>query len=246
MKTKPFFLYFIIAFFVLPSTSSFAQHEGDVCVSIAAGVSVPLLDYAKTDFDDESSGFARPGGVIQLDFSYQLNDYLSLSGMLTGGMNRFDYVALQDWLTQNFANSLPDTRWVVESKSWGLGGILAGVTGQLPLSRNKIFIEGKLQGGLLYVYSPARYITGTESGEEDIMINTEQYASPSWAVDVGLGMRYFHKRNRYFRLAADYLLAHPYYNGVETTSNIGVAPAESFSQRVSTVNITLGIGYIVN
>ena len=245
MRTKAFILIAVFAMLVLAVSQAGAQ-EGEIYMSINAGVSIPMLDYAQSDFDNESSGFARPGGMLKLDFGYRLNDYLSLSAMLSGGMNRFDYVELQEWLTANFANTLPDTRWIVESKSWGLGGLLAGITGQLPFRYNKWYLEARLLGGLMYVYSPARYISGKETGKDDILINTEQYASPSWAIDGGLGIRYKHNRSQYFILGADYLLAHPKYNNVETTSSIGLETAESFSQRVSTLNISLGLGYVIN
>lgn len=245
MKTQtPKFLLTLVVMLFLPA--SLISQEGEVYVSINAGVSIPLLDYAEADFDNESSGFARPGGTLKIDFGYGLNDYLSLAGMFVGGVNRFDYVELQDWLTENFASSLPDTRWVVESKSWGIGGLLAGVRGHLPLVTNRLFLEANAMGGFIYVYSPGRYITGVEDGEEDLLITTEQYASLSWALDAGLGLRYKRTRTQYFVLSADYLIGNPKYNGVETTSNIGLEVADSFSQRVSTLNITLGLGYIID
>jgi hypothetical protein len=237
------FLGFLLLSF-LPST--LMSQEGEVYVSINAGVSIPLLDYAESDFDNESSGFAKTGASLKIDFGYGLNDYLSLTGMFLGGVNRFDYIELRDWLTENFATTLPNTQWVVESKSWGLGGLLVGARGHLPLVTNTLFLEATAMGGFLYVYSPARYITGVTEGEEDITISTEQYASPSWALDGGLGLRYKRSRSQYFILSADYIISNPYYSGVETNSSIGLESADSFSQRVSTINIMLGLGYIID
>lgn len=245
MKAKVISNIFLAALFLL-SPALLSGQEGEVYVSVSAGVSIPLLDYAESDFDNESSGFARTGAGLKVDFGYRLNDYLSLSGMFTGGVNRFDYVKLENWFTENFANTLPDTRWVVESKSWGMGGLLVGVTTQMPLYVNRLFIEVKAMGGFLYVYSPARYITGKETGEDDILITTEQYASPTWALDAGLGLRYMRNRTQYFILSADYLLGNPYYSGVETPNDIGLQVSDSFSQRISTLNISLGLGYIID
>ena len=245
MKTNTVIILLSI-FLVILIPSSVLSQEGEVYVSINAGISIPLLDYAESDFDNESSGFANTGAGLKIDFGYGLNDYLSLSGMFIGGVNRFDYIELRDWLTENFATTLPNTQWVVESKSWGLGGLLVGVKAHLPLVTNQLFLEASAMGGFIYVYSPARYITGVTVGEEDIMITTEQYASPSWALDGGIGLRYKRTRTQYFILSADYLIGNPYYSGVETTSSIGLEAADSFSQRVSTINIMLGLGYIIN
>lgn len=236
---------FISLLLILPATSR--SQEGEVYVSMAGGASIPLSDYAATDFDDPSSGFARTGGNFAINFGYRMNEYLSVTGLLSGSVNRFDYIKLQDWFTENYKESLPDTRWLVESKSWGLGGLMAGLTGSLPLSPNKLFLDARILGGFTYVYSPAVSITGLEDGEDDLRVYIDQYSAISWALDFGAGFRYNRTRKQYFTLYADYLLANPKYTNVQIQNNdIDLQRETSFSQRISAVNITLGIGYIVN
>lgn len=241
MKLQAILIIVLALLYTIIPAGAVAQ-EGEVYVSIGGGVSIPLADYAKSDFDEESSGFAKPGGNFNINFGYRLNEYLSLTGLLDGCVNRLDYIKMQDQLTE----SMPDKSWVVESKNWGLGGLMIGATGSLPLVTNRLFIELRALGGFLYVNSPARYITGTEDGAEDIKIDTEQYSSLSWSLDFGAGLRYNRSRNQYFILYADYMLAHPYYTGVQTVSNIDFEWEDAFSQKISTINISLGIGYIVN
>lgn len=246
MKATNKILAIIICLLLIIPANAISQ-EGDVYVSLAGGVSIPLLDYAATDFSDPSSGFARPGGNFAINFGYRLNEYLSLTGLLSGSVNRFDYVELQNWLTDYYKEELPDTRWLVESKSWGLGGLMAGITGSLPLSPNKIFLDARLLGGFTYVYSPALTVTGLEDNEEDKILFIDQYSAISWALDLGAGFRYQRTRSQYFTLYADYLLANPLYNGVILqTNDLNLQRETSFTQRVSAVNITFGIGYIVN
>lgn len=237
----------LIISFTLIIPSGLRSQEGDVYVSLSGGASIPLSDYAATDFDIESSGFASTGGSFTIDFGYRLNEYLSLEGLLSGGVNRFDYVALQDWFNENYTEALPDTRWLVESKSWGLGGLLVGLTGSLPLTRNKLCLDARALAGFTYVYSPALTITGFENGEDDLRLYIDQYSAISWAIDIGAGFRYKRTRKQYFTLYADYVVAHPQYNSVEIQDNdIGLSRETSFSQKIYTINITLGIGYIVN
>jgi len=242
---KPNFLLpiFLLIFFITYTAQS---QEGDVYVSIGAGASIPLADYASTDFSDEASGFAMVGGNFNINFGYRFNEYLSASGLLSGCMNRYDYVELQSWLTEEFAEPLPDTKWIVESKNWGLGGLMAGFTGTLPLVTNSLFFEARLLGGFMYAYSPAIYVTGKETGEEDKIINIEQASAPSWVIDAGAGFRYNRTRKQYFILFADYMHSNPSFNNVRTNTNMGFERDESFSQQTSTINISIGIGYIVN
>ena len=167
--------------------------------------------------------------------------------MLNGSVNRYDYIALQDWFTQAFGETLPNTSWAVQTKNWGLGGLLAGVTGSLPISPKKLFLDGRLLGGFTYVYSPALDIRGIESGEEDIRVYIDQYSTVSWALDLGAGFRYHRSRSQYFTLYADYFIAHPYYTGVHVQEDdLGLNRETSFSQKIYAINISLGLGYIID
>lgn len=227
--------------------NSILAQEGDVYVSLFAGASIPLAEYAEAEFSNPGSGFARAGGNFGVNFGYRFNEYISLSGMLNGSVNRYDYIKLQDWFNENLAEL--ERSWVVETKSWGLGGLLAGITGSLPLVTNTLYLDARALGGFTYVYSPAIYISGIDkkNNSEDIYINIEQYSSGSWALDFGAGLRYNRNRKQYFTLYADYFMANPNYSGVKTESNTeGEIRSEAFSQKINAVNISFGIGYIVN
>lgn len=229
------------------SFSALNAQEGDVYVSIGGGASIPLADYAKTDFNDEASGFAKVGGNFNINFGYRFNEYFSLSGLLNGCVNRYDYIKAQDQLYGIFQDEYPDTKWIVESKSWGLGGLLIGGTASLPLGGNTIFFEVRALGGFIYAYSPAIYITGKETGEEDRQVSIEQSSAASWAFDAGAGFRYKRTKNQYFILFADYMMAQPHFSNVAVTSiNNDLQRQEEFTQNIGTLNISIGIGYIVN
>jgi hypothetical protein len=245
MKRHIAFLSSIILVFSLFLTNAMSQ-EGEVYVSIGAGASIPLAEYSNTDFDDEGSGFAKTGGAFNINFGYRFNEYISLSGLLSGGVNRYDYIKLQDWLTSEYAEALPETSWIVESKNWGLGGFMAGVTGSLPIVTNTFFIEARALAGFIYTYSPTIDVTGKETGVEDKKIQIEQSSAISWSIDAGIGLRYNRSRKQYFILNADYLMAKPYFSDVRTNTNFGVERDEAYTQKINTVNITIGIGYIVN
>ncbi|MCK4568940.1 MAG: outer membrane beta-barrel protein [Bacteroidales bacterium] len=233
----------LLLFFITPTAQS---QEGDVYVSLGAGVSIPMAEYANADFSDEASGFAMVGGNFNINFGYRFNDYFSVCGLLSGCVNRYDYVKVQDWFQQEFAEALPDTRWIVESKNWGTGGLMVGATGSLPLVTNRFYLEARLMGGFMYAYSPAIYVTGQEKDEPDKRIDIEQASAPSWVFDAGAGFRYKRTRKQYFILFADYMHSNPSFNNVRTNTNMGYERDESFTQQISTVNISIGIGYIVN
>ncbi len=217
--------------------------DSEIFVGLGGGMSIPLSDYAATDFGEETSGFARIGGNFNIYFGYRFNEFFSLAGYLNGCMNRYDYIKVQEWFTEEY----PDSRWVVESKNWGLGGLLVGPVGSVPIVTNKFFLDVRLLGGFLYAYSPAIYITGTEDGEEDKILNIEQGSAASWALDAGAGFRYNRTRNQYFILFADYLYSKAKFSNVGVnTEEFGFERADTFTQEISTINISIGIGYIIN
>jgi len=235
-----------VIFFILIINPLHSQ-DNEVFVSLSGGASIPLGEYAETDFSDEASGFARIGGNFNIYFGYRFNEFFSISGLLDGCVNRYDYVKVQDWFTENFAESLPNTSWVVESKNWGLGGLLVGPVGSIPIVTNRFFFDVRLLGGFLYAYSPAVYITGVESGEPDKVLNIEQGSAIAWAVDAGAGFRYNRTRNQYFILLADYLYSHPSFSNIGiNTEEFTFARDNTYSEVVSTINISIGIGYIIN
>jgi len=244
MKTTIRIIPFIFLIFCLmPGIQS---QDDEVFVSLGGGASIPLGEYAATDFNEESSGFARVGGNFNIFFGYRFNEFFSISGLLNGCMNRYDYVKAQEWLTENNAESLPETSWVVESKNWGLGGILAGPVGSIPIVTNRFFFDLRLLAGFIYAYSPAIYITGVESGEEDKVLNIEQGSAASWALDVGAGFRYNRSRKQYFILLADYMYSKPSFSNIGVnTQGFTFERDESYTQMVSTINISIGIGYII-
>lgn len=237
-------LFIMMFLFAAPMLHS---QDDEVFVSLGGGASIPLGEYAGSDFSEESSGFARVGGNFNIYFGFRFNEFFSIAGLLNGCVNRYDYVKVQEWFTENFAESLPNTSWVVESKNWGLGGLLAGPVGSIPIVTNRFFFDVRLLGGFLYAYSPAIYVTGVESGEPDKVLNIEQGSVISWAVDAGAGFRYNRSRNQYFILMADYLYSNPNFNNIGiNTEEFSFERDNAYSQVVSTINISIGIGYIIN
>ena len=235
---------FFFLLFLLPNARS---QDSEVFVGIGGGASIPLGEYAASDFSEESSGFARVGGNFNIYFGYRFNEFFSISGLLNGCVNRYDYVKVQEWFTENYAEELPNTSWIVESKNWGLGGLLAGPVGSIPIVTNRFFFDVRVLGGFLYAYSPAIYVTGVESGEPDKKLNIEQSSEITWAIDAGAGFRYNRSRSQYFILFADYMYANPTFSNIAINSTeFEYQRADTYSQVISTINISLGIGYIIN
>lgn len=222
---------------------------GEVYVSLGGGVSLPTGDFAAIEFpmDSTRAGFAKPGGNFNVTFGYRISEYFSLTGMLNGSVNRFDYIQLQDRLNSIYSEDLPETTWIVETKSWGTGGLQLGVMASLPLSRNTLYLDGRVLGGFSYVYSPEINALGMEDGNEVHRIFYDQTSAVSWTLDFGAGFRYHRNRSQYFTLYADYVMSDPHFSNVENTWTYPEEGQEtiSYSQKITAVNISLGLGYII-
>src|SRR5210317_1975121 len=231
MKTISAFLS-IFSLFIILSANLHSQ-DGEVFVGLGGGASIPLGEYAATDFSQEISGFAMVGGNFNIYFGYRFNEFFSLAGLLNGCVNRYDYIEVQNELYELTAEDYPDARWVVESKNWGLGGLLVGPAGSVPIVTNRFFFDVRLVGGFLYAHSPSIYITGVEEGEPDRILNIEQGSEATWAVDAGAGFRYNRTRRQYFILFADYMYAQPHFNNIGVnTEEFGFQRADSYTQQI--------------
>jgi hypothetical protein len=236
----------IFSLFIILSGRVQSQN-GEVFVGLGGGACIPLSEYAATDFSQEESGFATVGGNFNIYFGYRFNEFISLAGLLNGCMNRYDYIKVRDEMYKLAADEFPDTKWVVESKNWGLGGLLAGPAVSVPIVTNRFFFDVRILGGFLYANSPAINITGVEPGEPDLTLYIEQGSAASWVVDAGAGFRYNRTRKQYFILFADYMYSQQNFSNIGVNSSgFTFLRSESYTQNINTVNISIGIGYIVN
>ena len=201
-------------------------------------------EYSNSDFSDPASGFAKTGGNLNLQFGYKFNDYIGVGVMAGGIVNRIDQQKITDEIIDDFKIAFPNANVSVETKQWGMGGLMAGAMLSLPLGK-KAAIDGRAFAGFFYVYSPEIRVNINRQSNDPHYILQEKGKAPAFAYDLGASLRYNMRGHKYVSLNCDYIATKPEFKDVTTYYSFdnNLTNTSSFNQNIQTVNITIGIGY---
>jgi opacity protein-like surface antigen len=109
-------------------------------------------------------------------------------------------------------------------------------------------LDIKAMAGFLYIHSPELKIEVVSSTNPGFLI-IENDRAVSFAWDLGAGIRYNIRGNKYLCLQYDYIGASPYFKDQKTYLMVDGEETESsnsYRQDVRVMNITVGIGYILD
>ena len=229
---KNLFLLLVILFNFL---QGFSQNKS--MVSISMGPSFAVGNFANKNPNNSTSGIATTGVVFDIHFTHLLNENLGIAAILRGQSNATDAKAIEDEMKKMY----PQVQWSVQSNYWGIGGLLFGGFGTWPLY-NKCSFDAKFLIGIANATSPEITITG-KSALSTEWVKQNSTPSNTFAFMPGVGLN-VHPTNRIsILLNLDYLLANPDFINVNTYSSTGQLVKYAFSQKMETINISLGFGW---
>ncbi len=230
----------LIVFFLM-GQGLFAQSGKRHFTSISAGVSIPLGDFAKTDLQDSTSGFAKTGVNIQFTYAYRITHNFGVQGQITYNSNAFNYLKCQSALKE--AN--PDYNNSVEANStWSSGGILIGPYLRFPFT-DQLSWDVRALFGLYGAYSPNLIIHATEVGTTE----TAEYQidggnAMGFGYSLGTGFKYQFSKY-YVTLFADYVKSSQTFDKASGWDWNNKAYTASFKQDINYLSITIGIAYLL-
>ena len=235
----------LIILMTLVSAVAFSQTSKN-SISLALGPSFPLSSFKNTELNDSTSGWAKTGVALEIDYAYKLTHSLGLVVQANYSSNKFDIFAYSDALTA--AHSIdpltPDSAFVVESnRNWYAGGLLAGPYLSFSFT-DYLSWDIRATVGFYGVGSPNLTIKGNISNGDKLetlyMNGGRGYA---FAYSFGTGFKY--------ALSSYYLTVFTnYYNTAVKIKDVGgwdwnSQPYEtSFKQNVSYISLTFGVGYL--
>lgn len=226
-----------VIFFFLISMAAEAQRPKSF-VELGAGLSIPLGDYAKTDFNDPESGFANSGFNFNLAYLNRLTYNFGVTGALYLNSNSVNQQAYRDEITSDTLEA-PLT---VSTRNWGGFGILAGPMLYFPL--NAYFsLDFRALVGFYSVYSPEVIIEGQTEAGENFMFRLFKYNGTGFAWGAGTTVRMKFGSSGYFLVKGDYQAYSPQFSDIEWLDQNGEIRTTSFTQNLETVILSLGIGY---
>lgn len=205
-------------------------------IGISFGPSFPVGDLGSKDVDKEGAGWANPGLVGELTFGYTLgNGHFGLMGIVRGQSNAMDADGFEDELQ----NIDPTIEWDVEAESWKLGGVMFGMFGSLPVSP-KAYFEPRFLLGFMRATSPEYTLNASYMGTS-IWVKQSDATAAALAFLVGAGFKFDIGTNVYLLANLDYLGTNPEFKNIELTASDGSRFTDTFSQKMGTFNMSLGI-----
>lgn len=217
------------------TTQSYAQ-DSKGYIGISFGPSIPMGDLASKDADNDEAGWAKTGALVDISFAYKLGKgNFGITALLRGQSNPIDAQALSD----EFANEFPGVIWNVQSDNWGIGGLMFGGFGSFPLSEKSSF-DTRAMIGFVNASSPGMTVTGTAPGGS-IWVKQSSASAAAFAYLIGAGFKFEIGSKLYLLTNLDYLGSKPEFSNVETTTSDGDILTDTWSQRMGTLNFSLGI-----
>ncbi len=235
MKRKDILLFAVFLFCVVYAAAQSHQHMG-----ISAGPSFAMSDFAKTDLQDSTSGFAKTGVGINFVYAFRMSHNLGFQLNISYNSNNLDNIKL----AESAQELNPGTSFSVGYLNpWNSGNLLFGPYLRFPVTSHLSFdVRGLI--GFNGSYSPDFTINGiSETGEK---IEYKRYAAKSFNFGYSAGAGFKYRINNYYILLfGDYSGTNAKFNSVTGIGWNNEPYNIYFTQKISSLRISLGFAYIL-
>lgn len=220
---------------------SFGQSVNRQFAGFSIGPSFPLNDFSKALLDDSTSGFAKTGIALNFTYAYRLAHNFGMQLIINYSGNKLDNTNYKDQLEA----AHPEYGVSVEStKNWSSGGLFLGPYLRFPLTE-KLSWDVRALAGYFGTYSPNLTIRTTKISDpndkaEYYVVSSRAY---NFAYMFGTGVKY-HKDHYYILLFGDYVNSKQEFSDSTGWDWDGKPYTTTFSQHISYIAVTAGVGYI--
>ena len=213
-------LLFLFAF-VIQATSSFSQVNNSGSVALIIGPAFPTGPFGNTNLYDKSSGFAKTGENISLEYAKAFSKHWSILINLAGERNPINTQAFENSFSkakiyqgiysgsdlnnpplQNNYKIYPN--WKFDHKSWLYGTLQVGAKGQFSVDKqNKTWLTSQVSIGVLYAASPqlkGSSVTDTASA----IITQSKRTGFGMSYSFGGGIKYYCSKKLFFTTILKY------------------------------------------
>jgi opacity protein-like surface antigen len=237
-KLKTCLQIFLILFlvFVIVDKESSGQAKEFFFIELSGGPSIPFGEFANSDANDPSSGYATVGGRIALRLGLNFTPNYGLVSILFGNMNGTDAEPLRKLIDQQN----PGYNWSIESGNWKIGGALLGLRSRLVTKSITYNID--IYGGGFNSYSPE--IIATSLPNNSIRLEDKSVFALAYLISAGLS--YEIGNNISLTGNVEFLGAKQSFTDVNRISTIGgttTTTTISYDQSYNAINIVLGLKY---
>jgi hypothetical protein len=215
------------------STSDTAEEKAHISYSF--GTSIPTGKFGSTDYYEKGAGYAKTGIAIELNLTHKIHGGpYSWCISSRSIVNQANEMALVNDMNYASPGSGYDVQWGAYSNA----SLLAGAKYNFKAT-DKIYIVPRLMMGIAIAGYPEMLVRS--SWNTSFWYRETRASGSAFSNLMGLGLDARISRNMKLLANLDFQQAFPLFVGVEQLYSNGTRELHSVSQRMNTLNITIGL-----
>jgi Outer membrane protein beta-barrel domain len=237
MKKIIGFIFFLSAYYSVSAQQSYPKFT----FSLNGGTAIPTGNYSKSDYADETSGYAGSGGTINLTATHYFQNSFGIT--LLFGYSSFGHTGTQSLADGYKEDSGTDSTTLYSKGTNYSYSFLIGPTYRIHAGKN-FFIDARALIG--YVSS---HLAGFQIYYEDYLDNSMSQnpsSAGAFGFQGGLGFGYKFSSQWAVQINGDYFTSKPDFNITydDFVVNSG-RKLTNYNQAISGINVTLGVSYSI-
>jgi len=233
-----FLLVLLLTIFILRFDAFTQNNENNGSMGVAAGIAIPVADFASTDFSKENAAAAIPGFSGLFFTNVAINNWWGISGLIIYNSNPLD----ENAYLENFKFQNPSNDYTFESNNYSLTSMMGGAYASLPQGDVLITLKGLI--GYSVADLPETKSTASNGFEAIVRENNASV----FTVGGGLDIAYLLTENISLNLNAEYIHAKPNFTAVSVetyfNSNLVDVSSSDIRQQFDVLSVSLGIGLL--
>ena len=210
---------------------------------ISAGVAIPVGNFASTDVNDETPGYANSGFNGFLSTHIHIKDYIGFAGMIGYSKNPYDVQSFNE----NYRNQNPGVQYEFSASDYEMISLLGGAFVSIPQGIMDINLKGYIGVSVATMPSTNSFIYSGEAGDPHRQIETLKNRSTAFTYGGGVNLIFYTKKNLAILIDASYLQAKPEFNALEIRlyedgQLTGISGVD-FQQKFQVINLGAGIAF---
>lgn len=239
IKSSIFLKAAFLIYFLISNTASSTAQDKKGYIGISLGPSLPIGDFASKDISNRNAGFASIGGIFDISFAYKIGtSNFGIAALLRAQANPFDEEALAESAANAFTG-IGGANWDVVSDLWALGGIFVGGYGSFPVS-DKVSFDTRALVGYSTAIIPNITLQYSDINGRYWAFQKTSTAS-AFAYMLGAGFKFNMGKSFCLLTNIDLMSAKPEFKDIQTLDSESNRSSITYSQRISTINVSIGI-----
>lgn len=221
------------------SVSAVAQDKAPSFIGVNGGISLPMGNWSKTNYEDNKSGFAGAGPQVAIDGAYFFSKHIGVGALVNYSSYKTRDI---NGLSAGYQDAFDVDQVTTTAGSYRLWNFLPGLYFNFPA--HPISITARALAGITHATTPLVAVDVMDADIDDGTFEQKESTANSFGFDLGVGISYPVIKQIAINLRADYFYSNPDFQ-IENTNRQNKAGrlVNEYHQPLTGINISLGVAY---